>query len=74
MGYKITLFTDDSPLTETFKGRNLNGRLARWYLTIQAYSPGRKYTKGRHNVVTDAYLDMYVLGQSPRRRPSLISV
>ncbi len=34
MGYKITLFTDHSPITETFKGRNLNGRLACWYLTI----------------------------------------
>ncbi len=32
MGYKIT------PVTKIFKGRNLNGRLARWYLTIQAYS------------------------------------
>ncbi len=54
MGYKITLYTDHSPITETFKGRNLNGRLARWYPTIQAYSPEIKYTKGRQNVVTDA--------------------
>ncbi len=54
MGYKITVYTDHSPITEIFKGRNINGRLARWYLTIQAYSPEIKYTKGRQNVVADA--------------------
>ncbi len=54
MGYKITVYTDHSPITEIFKGRNLNSRLARWYLTIQAYSPELKYTKGRQNVVADA--------------------
>ncbi len=39
MGYKITVYTDHSPITDIFKGRNLSGRLARWYLTIQAYNP-----------------------------------
>ncbi len=54
MGYKITLYIDHSPITEIFKGRNLNGRVARWYLTIQAYSPGIKYTIVSQNVVADA--------------------
>ncbi len=36
MGYKITVYTDHSPITKIFKGRDLNGRLVRWYLTIQA--------------------------------------
>ncbi len=54
MGYKITVYTDHSPTTEIFKGKNLNGRLTRWYLTIQAYSPERKYTKGLQKVVADA--------------------
>ncbi len=54
IGYKITVYTDHSPITEIFKDRNLNGRLALWYLTIQAYSPEIKYTKGRQNVVADA--------------------
>ncbi len=54
MGYKFTVYTDHSPITEIFKGRNLNGRLARWHLIIQAYSPEIKYTKGRQNVVADA--------------------
>ncbi len=53
-GYRIIIYTDHSPITEIFKGRNLNGRLARWYLTIHAYSPEVKYTKGRQNVLPDA--------------------
>ncbi len=39
MGYKITVYTDHAAITDIFKGKNLSGRLARWYLTIQAYSP-----------------------------------
>ncbi len=35
LGYPITVFTDHAPVTEVFKDRNLIGRLARWYLTIQ---------------------------------------
>ncbi len=54
MGYKITVYTNYLPITEIFNGRNLNSRLARWYLTIQAYSPEIKYTKGRQNVMADA--------------------
>ncbi len=29
MGYRITIHINHSPITEIFKGRNLNGRLAR---------------------------------------------
>ncbi len=54
MGYKLTVYTDHSSITEIFKVRNLNGRLARWYLTIQTYSPEIKDNKGRQNVVADA--------------------
>ncbi len=53
MGYKLTVNTDHSPITEIFKGRNINGRLARRYLTIQAYSPEIKYTKGHQNIAAD---------------------
>ncbi len=53
MGYKIAVYADHSPITEIFKGKILNGRLARWYLTIQAYSPEIKYNKGCQNVVAD---------------------
>ncbi len=53
MEYEITVYTDHSPITEIFKGRNLSGRLARWYLTIQAYNSEIKYTKGHSKVVAD---------------------
>ena len=53
-GYPITIYTDHAAVTELFKGRNLSGRLARWYLTIQEFSPQFKYLPGRANVVADA--------------------
>ncbi len=34
LGYPITVFMDHAAVTELFKGRDLTGRLARWYLTI----------------------------------------
>ncbi len=43
LGYSITVFTDHAPVTELFKARNLTGRLARWYLTIQEFGPTFKY-------------------------------
>ncbi len=55
MGYKITIESDHIALTDLFKGRHLSGRLARWYLTIQAYNPEIKYNKGKTNVVADAF-------------------
>ncbi|RUM30633.1 MAG: hypothetical protein DSY32_02035 [Aquifex sp.] len=54
LGYPITVYTDHAAVTELFKGRNLSGRLARWYLTIQEFSPLFKYLPGRANVVADA--------------------
>ncbi len=54
LGYPITVFTDHAPVTELFKGRNLTGRLARWYLTIQEFGPTFKYLLGRANVVADS--------------------
>ncbi len=74
MGYKLTLCTDHSPITEICKGRNLNGRLARWCLTIQAYSPAIKYTKGRQNVVADTLSRNVGVGAVAEASPSLISL
>ncbi len=35
------------------KGRNLRGKVARWYLTIQEFHLTLKYVPGRANVVAD---------------------
>lgn len=55
-GYPITIYTDHTAVTQLFqgKGKNLSGRLARWYLTIQEFSPTIKYLPGRANVAADA--------------------
>ncbi len=54
LGYPITVFMDHAAVTELFKGRNLTGRLARWYLTIQEFNPTFRYLPGRANVVADS--------------------
>ena len=54
LGYPITVFTDHAAVTELFKGHNLTGKLARWYLTIQEFNPTFKYLPGKANVVADA--------------------
>ncbi len=33
-GYPITVYTDHSAVIQLFSGKNLTGRLARWYLTV----------------------------------------
>ncbi len=38
-GYSITIYTDHSAVTQLFKGKNLSGRLARWFLTIEEFNP-----------------------------------
>ncbi len=48
------MYADHAAITELFKGRNLTGRLARWFLTIQEYRATFKYLPGRANVVADA--------------------
>ncbi len=56
LGYPITVFTDHSAVTEFFKGRNLTGRLARWYLTNQEFNLTFRYLAGRSDVVADSLL------------------
>ncbi len=50
----MQVYTDHAAITELFKGRNITGRLARWFLTIEEYRPTFKYLPGRANVVADA--------------------
>ena len=52
--YPITVYTDHSAVTQLFQGRNLTGRLARWFLTIEDFNAEIKHVPGRANVVADA--------------------
>ncbi len=45
-GYPVTVYTDDIAATQLFHGKNLAGRLARLYLTIQQFEPTYKYLPG----------------------------
>ncbi len=53
-GYPDTVYTDHIAVTQLFHGKNLTGRLARWYLTIQQFEPTLKYLLGKANTVADA--------------------
>ena len=44
----------NKPLLELFKGKNLSGWLARWYLTILEHWLNFQYVPGHDNVVADA--------------------
>ncbi len=53
-GYLITVYTDHSAVTQLFSGKNLTGRLARWYLTVMQFELTIKYLPGKANTVVDA--------------------
>ncbi len=51
--YPFTVFTDHAPVTELFEGRNLTGRLARWYLTVQEFGTSFKVWGGGRKTPTE---------------------
>ncbi len=53
-GYPVTFYTDHTAVTQLFYSKNLAGRLARWYLTIQQFEPTLKYLPGKANTAADA--------------------
>ncbi len=53
-GYPITFYTVHTAVTQLFNGKNLTGRLARWYLTIHQFEPTLKHLPGKANTVADA--------------------
>ncbi len=54
MGFQITAHNGLAAITEIFRGKNLSGPLARWYLTIQTHNPDIKYVPGKSSVVVAA--------------------
>ncbi len=52
-GDPITVYKDHSAVTQLFSGKNLTGRLARWYLTVMQFEPTIKYLPGKANTVAD---------------------
>ncbi len=55
-GYSITVCTDHFAVTQHFSGKNLTGRLARWYQTVMQFEPAIKYLPGKANTGADALL------------------
>ncbi len=53
-GYPIPVYTDHFAVTQRFSGKNLTGRLARWYLTVMQFEPTLKYLPGKPNTVAGA--------------------
>ncbi len=53
-GYKIIISTDHAPVTHLFTSKNLHGRLARRFLTIEEFCPEVKHVPGKANVVADS--------------------
>ncbi len=39
MEYNVVVYTNHAAITNPFKGTNLHGRLAIWFLSIQEYNP-----------------------------------
>ncbi len=53
-GYPFTVYTDHTAVTQLVHGKNLTGRLARWYIIIQQFEPTFKYLPGKANAIADA--------------------
>ncbi len=53
-GYPITVYIDDIAVTQLFQGKNITGRLARWFLTIEQFELTLKYLPGRTKTVADS--------------------
>ncbi len=43
LGYKIRIWTDHTAVQNLFKHKNLRGRLARWFVTLQNYEISFEY-------------------------------
>ncbi len=50
----MIVYTDLAVLLYLFKGKNLSGRLARWFVIVDQFKPTIKYLPGKANVTADA--------------------
>ncbi len=50
----LSPFTQTTLLSLIFHGKNLTGRLSRWFFTTEEFNPTFKYLPGKANVVVDA--------------------
>ena len=69
-GY-TSVYTGHAAVTELFIGRNLTGKLARWYLTIREFNPTFKHVTGRANVMADAFCRNVPVGAVVGRPPTI---
>ncbi len=49
LGYPIRVWTDHTAIQHLFKHKNLRGRLARWFMTLQNYEVKFEYIPGKKN-------------------------
>ena len=54
LGYKIRVWTDHTAIQNLFKYKNLRGRLARWFVTLQNFDVAFEYIPGKRNTAADA--------------------
>ncbi len=54
MEYNVVVYTNHAAIPNPFKGRNLHGRLARWFSWLRAYNPELKVITEITNMVADA--------------------
>ena len=54
LGYRVKVLTDHAPVTSLFKNRNLHGKLARWFTTLQEFEPSIAHIPGKYNTIADA--------------------
>ncbi len=59
--YSITIYTDQSAVTQLFSGKNLTGPLARWYLTVMQFEPTIRYLSSKANTVADNFCKTFQL-------------
>ena len=47
LGYKIRVWTDHTTIQNLYKHKNLRGRLARWFMTLQNFEVNFEYILGK---------------------------